>query len=56
MKKAKGFFLTFLVALSLGGIDTLSSIMQDNSVVGHGGGLDKNGCHHDRKTGGYHCH
>lgn len=25
-------------------------------VVGHGGGLDKNGCHHDHKNGGYHCH
>lgn len=22
----------------------------------HGGGLDRNGCHHDRKRGGYHCH
>ncbi|NUZ06733.1 YHYH domain-containing protein [Piscinibacter koreensis] len=22
----------------------------------HGGGLDSNGCHHDRKNGGYHCH
>lgn len=22
----------------------------------HGGGLDANGCHHDRKNGGYHCH
>src|SRR5262245_25539765 len=22
----------------------------------HGGGLDANGCHHDRKAGGYHCH
>jgi hypothetical protein len=22
----------------------------------HGGGLDANGCHHDRKKGGYHCH
>ncbi len=22
----------------------------------HGGGLDSNGCHHNRKTGGYHCH
>ena len=22
----------------------------------HGGGLDANGCHHDRKRGGYHCH
>jgi len=22
----------------------------------HGGSLDKHGCHHDRKRGGYHCH
>ncbi len=22
----------------------------------HGGGLDKHGCHNDRKNGGYHCH
>jgi len=22
----------------------------------HGGGLDRHGCHHDRKNGGYHCH
>ena len=25
-------------------------------AISHGGGLDKNGCHHDRKNGGYHCH
>lgn len=25
-------------------------------VNGHGGGLDKYGCHNDRKRGGYHCH
>lgn len=22
----------------------------------HGGGLNKQGCHHNRKTGDYHCH
>jgi endonuclease YncB( thermonuclease family) len=22
----------------------------------HGGGIDRYGCHHDRKQGGYHCH
>ena len=22
----------------------------------HGGGVNKDGCHHERKTGGYHCH
>ena len=25
-------------------------------VWAHGGGLDKLGCHHNRKAGGYHCH
>jgi len=25
-------------------------------VYPHGGGLDANGCHHDYKNGGYHCH
>lgn len=22
----------------------------------HGGGLNRDGCHHDRRNGGYHCH
>jgi len=26
------------------------------TAAAHGGGLDANGCHHDRKHGGYHCH
>jgi len=25
-------------------------------VSAHGGGLDAQGCHHNRKTGDYHCH
>lgn len=25
-------------------------------VDAHGGGLDANGCHNNRKTGDYHCH
>jgi len=25
-------------------------------AYGHGGGLDANGCHYDRKAGNYHCH
>lgn len=25
-------------------------------LMGHGGGLDKNGCHNDKKQGNYHCH
>ena len=26
------------------------------SVYPHSGGLDRYGCHHNRKQGGYHCH
>ncbi|HBF28793.1 YHYH domain-containing protein [Rhizobium sp.] len=26
------------------------------TAFAHGGGLDSKGCHHERKTGGYHCH
>lgn len=36
------------LALFAGGYSDLSSA--------HGGGLDKNGCHTNRKTGEYHCH
>ena len=25
-------------------------------AIAHGGGLDRNGCHTNRKTGEYHCH
>lgn len=25
-------------------------------VLAHGGGLNAEGCHNNRKTGGYHCH
>jgi hypothetical protein len=27
-----------------------------HSAHAHGGGLNKDGCHNNRKTGGYHCH
>jgi hypothetical protein len=26
------------------------------SAFSHSGGTDSRGCHHDRCTGGYHCH
>jgi hypothetical protein len=32
------------------------SLLYVNTTYPHGGGLDANGCHHDRKRGGYHCH
>lgn len=27
-----------------------------STALAHGGGTDANGCHNDRKRGGYHCH
>jgi hypothetical protein len=27
-----------------------------STIFAHGGGLDANGCHTNRKTGDYHCH
>ena len=32
------------------------ALFSGQAVWAHGGGLDSNGCHHDRKRGGYHCH
>lgn len=31
-------------------------LMFSVSVFAHSGGTDKYGCHHDKKTGLYHCH
>ncbi|MDE0335177.1 MAG: hypothetical protein OXI64_09480 [Defluviicoccus sp.] len=27
-----------------------------SGALGHGGGLDRHGCHRETATGGYHCH
>jgi len=32
------------------------SLIMSLGVYGHGGGLNAEGCHNERKTGGYHCH
>ena len=34
----------------------MSTMVVSSVVHAHGGGLDENGCHTNRKTGGYHCH
>lgn len=31
-------------------------VVAATAAFAHGGGLDSNGCHNDRKNGGYHCH
>lgn len=37
-------------------LQAVSIVMMPAVVFAHGGGLDKNGCHTNRKTGEYHCH
>lgn len=32
------------------------ALIAPQSLVAHGGGLNAEGCHNDRKNGGYHCH
>ena len=34
----------------------LIAMLMSTSAWSHGGGLNKDGCHNERKTGGYHCH
>ena len=31
-------------------------VVLSEAASAHGGGLNAEGCHHDRKNGGYHCH
>lgn len=34
----------------------VTSLLFAPDVSAHGGGLDRYGCHNDRRNGGYHCH
>ncbi|WP_353326995.1 YHYH domain-containing protein [Chitiniphilus shinanonensis] len=34
----------------------LLCIAFSTTAFAHSGGLNKDGCHHNRKTGDYHCH
>ncbi|UXN69922.1 YHYH domain-containing protein [Devosia neptuniae] len=45
MKKIVSVALAALLCMSI-----------STTVFAHGGGLNKDGCHNETKTGGYHCH
>ncbi len=32
------------------------TLLASAAALAHSGGTDRNGCHHDRKNGTYHCH
>jgi len=35
---------------------SMLTLLMSMGAWSHGGGLNKDGCHNDRKNGGYHCH
>lgn len=41
---------------SFGIVFAFSLLFVSSPLLAHGGGLDRNGCHTNRKTGDYHCH
>lgn len=46
----RAFLFVLLLSIPWMGIPSISSAMA------HPGGLNAEGCHNNRKTGGYHCH
>ena len=44
------------VAKSIDALAFLLLCASQTPAFAHGGGLDANGCHHNRQTGDYHCH
>ncbi|WP_375136317.1 YHYH domain-containing protein [Azohydromonas australica] len=53
MEDGRGRMMKCLPLLAVAGLAAVSSHAHARA---HGGGLDAEGCHHDRKTGDYHCH
>ena len=48
-----GVLMKMFVSVAVAAMLTLSF---SSAVLAHGGGLNKDGCHNNRKTGDYHCH
>jgi len=52
IKDAGGFLMKTVLRLAGYGVFTLLA----SAAWAHSGGLNSEGCHNDRKNGGYHCH
>jgi len=48
--------MTIAAFLALGSAGLLILVLSGLPASAHGGGLDRYGCHNDRKAGTYHCH
>jgi hypothetical protein len=62
MRNTTRIVAALLFAIGTLGASTVSAqsdseeIESQDQVIAHGGGLDRKGCHTNRKTGEYHCH
>lgn len=49
-------FASLSVSASTPDTVTVCKLARTDDIVAHGGGLNRCGCHFNRKTGGCHCH
>ncbi len=50
------FLRSQIKVITVGVIIAVFSMLSNLEAYAHGGGLNAQGCHNNRKTGGYHCH
>jgi len=48
--------VVLLCAALVGSLALAERLINAQSVIAHGGGLDRYGCHRGNKVGSYHCH
>ena len=48
--------MKILKLLTIGALAASAWLAAPTPAAAHGGGLNRDGCHNERRTGGYHCH
>lgn len=51
-----GYATVMTIRNTFGWVVLLSGLIVASASLSHSGGLNAEGCHNDRKNGGYHCH
>ena len=55
-RRKAGKAMGYCIVLAFASAIVIATLFFSLSALAHSGGLDRLGCHHDRKRGGYHCH